>query len=69
MQVDDQVLDAGAGDTVFVPRWALHRATNTGVEELSYFAVTDFGFASRVHRGDYLDGHRQKPENDQSFGR
>ncbi len=69
VQVDDQLLDAGAGDTVFVPRWALHRATNTGVEELSYFAVTDFGFASRVHRGDYLDGHRQKPENDQSFGR
>ena len=54
---------------VFVPRWAMHRATNTGVDELSYFAVTDFGFASRAHRGDYLDGHRQKPENDQSFGR
>jgi quercetin dioxygenase-like cupin family protein/pyrroloquinoline quinone (PQQ) biosynthesis protein C len=68
IQVDDQVLEAGAGDTVFVPRWALHRATNTGAEELSYFAVTDFGFASKVHRGDYLDGHRQKPENDRSFG-
>jgi pyrroloquinoline quinone (PQQ) biosynthesis protein C/mannose-6-phosphate isomerase-like protein (cupin superfamily) len=68
IEVDDQVLDATAGDTVFVPRWALHRATNTGAEELSYFAVTDFGFASRVHRGDYLAGHRQKPENDRSFG-
>ena len=55
-----------SGDTVFVPRWALHRATNTGREELSYFAVTDFGFASRVHRGDYLDGHRLKRENDQA---
>jgi len=69
VQVDDQLLAAVAGDTVFVPRWALHRATNTGAEELSYFAVTDFGFASRAHRGDYLDGHRQKPENDRSFGR
>jgi pyrroloquinoline quinone (PQQ) biosynthesis protein C/quercetin dioxygenase-like cupin family protein len=68
IQVDDQVLEAGAGDTVFVPRWALHRATNTGADELRYFAVTDFGFASRVHRGDYLSGHRQKPQNDQSFG-
>ena len=69
VQIDDQLIEAGAGDTVFVPRWALHRATNTGREELSYFAVTDFGFASRVHRGDYLDGHRLKRQNDQSFGR
>jgi hypothetical protein len=29
--------------------------------------VTDFGFASKVHQGDYLEGHRQKRENDGSF--
>src|SRR6185295_17213795 len=69
LQLDDQRLDAGPGDTLFVPRCVWHRATNTGADELSYLAVTDFGFASQVHRGDYLEGHRQQPQNDQSFAR
>ena len=67
VQIDDRLLDAVAGDTVFVPRWALHRVTNTGADDVSYLAVTDFGFASLVHRGDYLSGHREKPQNDRSF--
>ncbi len=54
------------GDTVFVPRWAIHQATAREGSDLVYFAVTDYGFASRAHRGDYLDGHRQQPENDRS---
>lgn len=68
VQVGERTLHANAGDTVYVPRWTLHRATNVGSEELRYFAVTDFGFASKVHQGDYLKGHRQKVENDHSFG-
>ncbi len=58
--------DQGGGH-FYVPRWTMHRVHNTGTEALSYFAVTDFGFASKVHQGDYLEGHRQKPENDRSF--
>jgi pyrroloquinoline quinone (PQQ) biosynthesis protein C/mannose-6-phosphate isomerase-like protein (cupin superfamily) len=67
VRVGEHRVNVTAGDTVFVPRWVLHRAENTGSSELSYFAVTDFGFASKVHQGDYLNGHRQKPENDGSF--
>lgn len=67
IRVGERQVEVEAGDTVYVPRWALHRAENTGKTELSYFAVTDFGFASKVHQGDYLHGHRQKPENDGSF--
>jgi pyrroloquinoline quinone (PQQ) biosynthesis protein C/quercetin dioxygenase-like cupin family protein len=67
VRVGAQQVEARAGDTVFVPRWAMHRVENTGQDELSYFAVTDFGFASKVHQGDYLEGHRQRRENDGSF--
>jgi pyrroloquinoline quinone (PQQ) biosynthesis protein C/mannose-6-phosphate isomerase-like protein (cupin superfamily) len=66
-EIGEQQIDVKAGDTLYVPRWVMHRVNNTGTEALSYFAVTDFGFASKVHQGDYLEGHRQKPENDRSF--
>ncbi|MGC4090383.1 MAG: iron-containing redox enzyme family protein [Polyangiaceae bacterium] len=65
--VGERQFELRPGDTVFVPRWAMHRIENTGVSQLSYFAVTDFGFASKAHQGDYLEGHRQKRENDGSF--
>jgi pyrroloquinoline quinone (PQQ) biosynthesis protein C/quercetin dioxygenase-like cupin family protein len=67
VEVDEQRIDVNARDTVFVPRWALHRTTNTGPQELCYLAVTDFGFASKVQLGDYLEGHRQRRESDRSF--
>lgn len=66
-EIGEQSLEIKAGDTLYVPRWTMHRVHNTGPDALSYFAVTDFGFASKVHQGDYLEGHRQKPENDRSF--
>jgi quercetin dioxygenase-like cupin family protein len=67
VRVGEQYFDARQGDTLFVPRWALHQVQNTGSSALSYFAVTDFGFASKAHSGDYLHGHRQKRENDGIF--
>jgi quercetin dioxygenase-like cupin family protein len=66
-EIGELRVEVKAGDTLFVPRWAMHRVHNVGSDDLSYFAVTDFGFASKVHQGDYLEGHRQKPENDRSF--
>ncbi len=67
IEVGDTWVEINAGDTVFVPRWVMHRANNLGTDELSYFAVTDFGFASKVAEGNYLEGHRERPENDNSF--
>lgn len=65
--VDDFKIEVKEGDTVFVPRWAVHQATNSGSSEMVYLAVTDFGFAQKVFLGDYLAGHRGKKENDHSF--
>ena len=67
IEVGESWIEVNAGDTVFVPRWVNHRANNLGTTELTYFAVTDFGFASKVSEGDYLEGHRLRPEHDRSF--
>jgi quercetin dioxygenase-like cupin family protein len=67
VEVGDTTCEVKPGDTVFVPRWVEHRASSRGPGELTYFAVTDFGFASKVLEREYLDGHRQLPENDRSF--
>lgn len=65
--VGESRVEAGPGDTVFVPRWNDHQAQSIGEEDLIYLAVTDFGFASRGYSGDYLEGHRRKKELDASF--
>lgn len=69
VRIDQQYFEADPGDTVFVPRWCMHQAESIGLSDLVYFAVTDFGFASRGYNGDYLEGHRQQRDHDQSFGR
>jgi mannose-6-phosphate isomerase-like protein (cupin superfamily)/pyrroloquinoline quinone (PQQ) biosynthesis protein C len=67
VEIGDTRVQVKAGDTVFVPRWTMHRTSNIGTEELTYFAVTDFGLASKLAEGNYLEGHREKPEQDHSF--
>ncbi len=66
-EVGEARVQVKAGDTVFVPRWTMHRASNIGADELKYFAVPDFGLASTLVDGNYLEGHRERPENDHSF--
>jgi len=53
--VDDRVLPVNAGDTVLVPRWAMHQTQNTGRVEMMFFAVTDFNFSKRAYLGDPTD--------------
>jgi pyrroloquinoline quinone (PQQ) biosynthesis protein C/mannose-6-phosphate isomerase-like protein (cupin superfamily) len=53
--VDDRVLPVRGGDTVLVPRWALHQTQNLGSTELRFLAVTDFNFSQRAYLGDATD--------------
>jgi pyrroloquinoline quinone (PQQ) biosynthesis protein C/mannose-6-phosphate isomerase-like protein (cupin superfamily) len=56
--IDDRELPASAGDTVFIPRWAMHQTRNTGQAPLVYLAVTDFHFTRRALMS---DAERMKP--------
>ena len=53
--VDDRVLPIKAGDTVLVPRWALHQTQNTSDVEMQFFAVTDFKLSNTAYLGDATD--------------
>ncbi len=53
--IDDRVLPVRAGDTVLVPRWALHQTQNLGSGELRFLAVTDFHLSQRAFLGDPTD--------------
>jgi len=53
--VDERTLAVRAGDTVLVPRWALHQTQNTGTTEMRFLAVTDFGLTERAYLGDATD--------------
>jgi len=53
--VDDRVFPVRIGDTVLVPRWALHQTQNLGSTELRFLAVTDFNFSRRAYVGDPTD--------------
>ena len=53
--VDDRVLPVRAGDSVLVPRWAMHQTQNTGGTEMRFLAVTDFNFSHRAYLGDATD--------------
>jgi len=57
--VDDRSFKVGPGDTVLVPRWALHQTQNTGRTELKFFAVTDYNLSQRAFLGD-ADDYRLK---------
>jgi quercetin dioxygenase-like cupin family protein len=50
--VDDRALPVRAGDTVLVPRWALHQTQNLGDREMRFLAVTDFALSQRAYLGD-----------------
>jgi quercetin dioxygenase-like cupin family protein/pyrroloquinoline quinone (PQQ) biosynthesis protein C len=53
--VDDRVFPVRGGDTVLVPRWAVHQTHNLGTTELRFLAVTDFRLSERAYIGDPTD--------------
>lgn len=53
--IDDRVFPVQAGDTVIVPRWAMHQTQNLGEVELRFLAVTDFKLSQRSYIGDATD--------------
>jgi quercetin dioxygenase-like cupin family protein/pyrroloquinoline quinone (PQQ) biosynthesis protein C len=53
--IDDRVLPVSAGDSVLVPRWAMHQTQNLGDTEMRFLAVTDFRLSQRVFVGDATD--------------
>ena len=58
--VDDRVLAVQAGDSVMVPRWALHQTQNLGATEMRLLAVTDYHLSQRAYLGDATD-YRLRP--------
>jgi quercetin dioxygenase-like cupin family protein/pyrroloquinoline quinone (PQQ) biosynthesis protein C len=53
--IDDRVLPVRAGDSVLVPRWAMHQTQNLGTTEMRFLAVTDFRLSQRAFIGDATD--------------
>ncbi len=53
--IDDRVLPVAAGDSVLVPRWAMHQTQNLGTTEMRFLAVTDFRLSQRALVGDAAD--------------
>jgi len=53
--IDDRVLPVCAGDSVLVPRWAVHQTQNLGTIEMRFLAVTDFRLSQRAFIGDATD--------------
>ena len=53
--IDDRALPVAAGDSVIVPRWAMHQTQNLGASEMRFLAVTDFRFTQRAMVGDATD--------------
>jgi pyrroloquinoline quinone (PQQ) biosynthesis protein C/mannose-6-phosphate isomerase-like protein (cupin superfamily) len=52
VHIDALVVDVAAGDSILVPRWALHQTENTGASPLSFLAVTDYHLTKRAYIGD-----------------
>lgn len=50
--VEDRAVEVGPGDSVLVPRWALHQTRNTGDVPLTFVAVTDYHLTKRAYVGD-----------------
>jgi quercetin dioxygenase-like cupin family protein/predicted DNA-binding ribbon-helix-helix protein len=53
--IDDRIIPVQAGDTVLVPRWAMHQTQNLAASELVFLAVTDFKLSERAYVGDPTD--------------
>jgi pyrroloquinoline quinone (PQQ) biosynthesis protein C/quercetin dioxygenase-like cupin family protein len=62
--VDDFAIDVGPGDTVFIPRWAMHQTQNATDETMELLAVTDYGLTRHVFLGDHLRTTRMNPKRD-----
>jgi pyrroloquinoline quinone (PQQ) biosynthesis protein C/quercetin dioxygenase-like cupin family protein len=62
--VGDFTIDVKAGDTVFVPRWAMHQTQNSTDEPMEFLAVTDYGLSRRAYLGDHLRSTRMNPQQD-----
>lgn len=68
IQIDSHKIEVSAGDSIVVPRWALHQTTNTGAGDLTFLAVTDYhltkraflGDASAYRKDDSANRHRQE---------
>lgn len=52
VHVDGMVLDVTPGDSVLVPRWAMHQTENVGDGSLEFLAVTDYHLTKRAFLGD-----------------
>lgn len=52
VEIDAQTVTVAAGDSVLVPRWALHQTTNTGDTPLHLLAITDYQLTKRAYVGD-----------------
>ena len=63
VQVDDSTVDVAAGDSVLVPRWAIHQTENTGTGPLRFVAVTDYRLTDRALFGDAKAYRRDEAAN------
>lgn len=52
IDVDGQIVEIARGDSLLVPRWALHQTTNTGETPLELIAITDYQLTKRAYVGD-----------------
>jgi len=52
VDVDAHTIEVAAGDSILVPRWALHQTRNTGSAPLRFLAVTDYQLTKRAYVGD-----------------
>ncbi len=62
--IDQMPIEVAVGDTVFVPRWAVHQIANTGDRLLIILAVTDFGLTRQAFVGNYLSTARMHAAQD-----
>jgi quercetin dioxygenase-like cupin family protein/pyrroloquinoline quinone (PQQ) biosynthesis protein C len=63
VEVDGTAVDVGPGDSVLVPRWALHQTSNTGTGPLRFVAITDYRLTDRALFGDAKAYRRDESAN------
>jgi len=62
--VDEFQNEVQAGSFAFIPRWSIHQSVNTGMEDLVFLAVADFGLTGKSFVGNYIKTARLKSKND-----
>ncbi len=60
VMVDDRWIAVKPGDSVFVPRWAVHQSQNLGATEMVILAITDFFLTGKAFVGDYESTARMR---------